>query len=126
MPATIRTAIAFLPMQKSASLSPTPFPTEHGFDEVKNFLTYYARVYCYDDPTLHPWFLFKDDKFVERYNKVVDDARWQAGSARLPVAAPCGHWPPKFRRKNLRTTSEVGGRLCLIVRICFERNGGKA
>jgi hypothetical protein len=46
--------------------------------EVKNFLTYYAGVYCYDDPTLYPWFLFKDDKFVERYNKVVDDARWQA------------------------------------------------
>jgi hypothetical protein len=47
-------------------------------------------------------------------------------SARLPVAAPCGHWPPKFRGKNLRTTSEVGVRLFLIVRICFERNGGKA
>jgi hypothetical protein len=46
--------------------------------EVRNFLTYYAGVYCYDDPTLHPWFLFKADKFVERYNKVVDDARWQA------------------------------------------------
>ena len=58
---------------------PDAFPTEHGFDEVKNFLAYYAEVHCYDDPTLHPWFPFKDDKFVEMYNKVVDDARWQAG-----------------------------------------------
>jgi arylsulfatase A-like enzyme len=57
---------------------PDAFPTEHGFDGVKNFLAYYAGVYWYDEPTLHPWFPFKDDKFVEMYNKVVDDARWQA------------------------------------------------
>lgn len=47
---------------------PDAFPTEHGFDEVKNFLAYYAGIYCDDDPTLHPWFPFKDDKFVEMYN----------------------------------------------------------
>jgi len=66
---------------------PDAFPTEHGFDEVKNFLAYYAGVYCYDDPTLHPWFPFKDQKFIELYNKVVDDGEYEgvAGQPRKRV-----------------------------------------
>jgi arylsulfatase A-like enzyme len=63
------------------------FPTEHGFDEVKDFLAYYAGVYCYDDPTLHPWFPFHDEKFVELYNKVVNDGEYEgiAGQPRKRV-----------------------------------------
>ena len=37
---------------------PAAYPTEHGFDEMKNFAAYYAGVYAYDDtsPHFHPWF----------------------------------------------------------------------
>ena len=56
--------------------------------------------------------------------KVVDDARWQAG-VRAASVADLRALATKFRRKP-QDNPGVGGRLFLIVRICFERNGGKA
>jgi arylsulfatase len=64
--------------------TPAAFPTEHGFDYVRNFLAYYAGVYCYDDPTLHPFFPFDHPKFVEMYNKVVNDGEWEASPGQPP------------------------------------------
>jgi arylsulfatase A-like enzyme len=38
--------------------TPDAYPTEHGFDEMKNFAAYYAGVYSYNDTSkwFHPWF----------------------------------------------------------------------
>jgi arylsulfatase A-like enzyme len=73
------------------------FPGQHGFDYVRNFLAYYAGVYCYDDVTLHPFFPFDHPKFVEMYNKVVDDGEYQAdpGQSRQAVKQhfKCGDLP---------------------------------
>ena len=37
---------------------PVAYPTNHGFDEMKEFAAYYAGVYSYPDTTkwFHPWF----------------------------------------------------------------------
>jgi arylsulfatase len=35
---------------------PDSYPIAHGFDEMKHMLCYYAGVYGYRDPELHPWF----------------------------------------------------------------------
>ena len=37
---------------------PDAYPTEHGFDEMKQFAAYYAGVYAYNDTNrnFHPWF----------------------------------------------------------------------
>jgi arylsulfatase A-like enzyme len=64
--------------------TPEAFPTQHGFDYVRNELAYYAGVYCYDDPTLHPFFPFQNQKFVEMYNKVVNDGEWEANPGQPP------------------------------------------
>jgi arylsulfatase len=55
---------------------PEAFPTEHGFDEMKHFLAYYAGVYAYDDPTLHPNFPFKNERFEKMYNEIVNDGEF--------------------------------------------------
>jgi arylsulfatase len=60
------------------------FPSEHGFDYVRNFLAYYAGVYCYDDVNLHPFFPFDHPRFLEMYNKVVDDGEWEATPGQPP------------------------------------------
>src|SRR5215469_16358009 len=38
---------------------PEAYPTEHGFDEMKEFAAYYPGVYTYSDTStwFHPWFL---------------------------------------------------------------------
>jgi arylsulfatase A-like enzyme len=73
------------------------FPSQHGFDYVRNFLAYYAGVYCYDDVALHPFFPFDHPKFVEAYNKIVDDAEYEAdpGQSRKVVKQhfKCGDLP---------------------------------
>ena len=35
---------------------PEAFPINHGFDEMRHFLAYYAGVYAYTDTQLHPTF----------------------------------------------------------------------
>lgn len=63
---------------------PDAFPTEHGFETVRNFLAYYAGVYAYDDPTLHPFFPFKNKEFVKMFNKTVNDGEWEANPGEKP------------------------------------------
>ena len=48
---------------------PENFPTAHGFDEMYNMLPYYAGVYAYDDPNLHPNFPFKDAQFMKTWSE---------------------------------------------------------
>jgi arylsulfatase A-like enzyme len=58
---------------------PAAYPTEHGFDEMKNFAAYYAGVYAYDDtsPRFHPWFPSFNRQFNEMYDSVVNLGEWE-------------------------------------------------
>src|SRR5215471_1941338 len=58
---------------------PAAYPTEHGFDEMKNFAAYYAGVYAYDDtsPHFHPWFPSFNRQFNEMYDSVVNLGEWE-------------------------------------------------
>jgi arylsulfatase len=56
---------------------PQNFPIEHGFDEMRHFAAYYAGVYAYTDPQLHPDFPRNDPQFMAAYNKQVDDGEWE-------------------------------------------------
>ncbi|XHR29511.1 MAG: arylsulfatase [Chthoniobacteraceae bacterium] len=55
---------------------PVAYPTNHGFDEMKHFLAYYAGVYAYTDPKLHPDFPFDDPKFMASYYQQVNDGEY--------------------------------------------------
>ena len=55
---------------------PEDFPINHGFDEMKHFLAYYAGVYAYPDPQLHPNFPRWDPRFMAMYNSTVNDGEW--------------------------------------------------
>lgn len=56
--------------------TPEAYPTAHGFDEMKHFLAYYAGVYAYPDPKLHPSFPYDDPKFMANYYKIVNDGEY--------------------------------------------------
>ena len=64
---------------------PDAYPIAHGFDEMKHMLCYYAGVYGYRDPELHPWFPNWDPKFVEMYDKLVNDGEYE-GVAGQPAS----------------------------------------
>jgi len=55
---------------------PEAFPTEHGFDEMKHFLAYYAGVYAYRNTEMHPFFPSWDKAFMDQYNKI-NDGEWE-------------------------------------------------
>src|SRR6516162_3341942 len=65
---------------------PDAYPTEHGFDEMKNFAAYYAGVYSYNDtaPNFHPWFPSYNKEFNAMYDDVVNDSEWE-GMAGQPA-----------------------------------------
>jgi arylsulfatase len=65
---------------------PAAYPTEHGFDEMKNFAAYYAGVYAYNDtaPNFHPWFPSFNRQFNEMYDSVVNLGEWE-GAAGQPA-----------------------------------------
>lgn len=63
---------------------PENFPTEHGFDEMKYMLPYYAGVYAYDYLPLQPDFPIKNKAFMEAWNKV-DLSQWQGTLGKSPV-----------------------------------------
>ena len=65
---------------------PAAYPTEHGFDEMKNFAAYYAGVYAYNDtaPHFHPWFPSFNRQFNEMYDSVVNLGEWE-GMAGQPA-----------------------------------------
>jgi arylsulfatase len=62
------------------------YPTEHGFDEMKNFAAYYAGVYAYNDTTnfFHPWFPSFNPQFNQMYDSIVNLGEWE-GTAGQPA-----------------------------------------
>jgi arylsulfatase len=63
---------------------PEAYPTEHGFDEMKNFAAYYAGVYAYNDTTnfFHPWFPSFNPQFNQMYDSVVNLGEWEGVAGR--------------------------------------------
>ncbi len=49
---------------------PKNFPTANGFDEMYHMLPYYAGVYAYADPALHPNFPLKDPDFMRTWKEL--------------------------------------------------------
>ena len=58
---------------------PAAYPTEHGFDEMKNFAAYYAGVYTYDytDKWFHPWFPSYNPQFKQMFSENVNLSEWE-------------------------------------------------
>jgi arylsulfatase len=69
---------------------PAAYPTEHGFDEMRNFAAYYPGVYTYSDtrPAFHPWFPSYNAQFKKQYFDVVNMYEWEgvAGQPAKKVA----------------------------------------
>ncbi|SDR23221.1 arylsulfatase [Rhizobiales bacterium GAS113] len=68
---------------------PAAYPTEHGFDEMKNFAAYYAGVYSYNDTSkwFHPWFPSYNSQFNEMYDSVVNLGEWEGVAGRPATKA---------------------------------------
>jgi arylsulfatase len=69
---------------------PIAYPTEHGFDEMKEFAAYYAGVYSYPytDKWFHPWFPSYNPEFEKMWDSVVNLGEWEgvAGKPATRVA----------------------------------------
>ncbi len=69
---------------------PVAYPTNHGFDEMKEFAAYYAGVYSYPDTSkwFHPWFPSYNPDFAKMFDSVVNLAEWEgvAGQPATKVA----------------------------------------
>lgn len=80
---------------------PKNFPTEHGFDEMKYMLPYYAGVYAYDYLPLQPDFPIHDEEFMATWNKV-DLSQWQGRAGEAPV-----RMKKKFTYEDLATVDDI-------------------
>jgi arylsulfatase A-like enzyme len=80
---------------------PDAFPINHGFDEMKHFLAYYAGVYAYTDTILHPTFPRDNPEFMKMYWSVVNDGEWE-GKAGEPPKRIVEH----FTYKDLSTIDD--------------------
>jgi hypothetical protein len=58
---------------------PVAYPTNHGFDEMKEFAAYYAGVYAYPDTDkwFHPWFPSYNPDFEKMWDSVVNLGEWE-------------------------------------------------
>jgi arylsulfatase len=69
---------------------PVAYPTNHGFDEMKEFAAYYAGVYSYPDTSknFHPWFPSYNPEFEKMFDSVVNLYEWEgvAGQPAKQVA----------------------------------------
>ena len=69
---------------------PVAYPTNHGFDEMKEFAAYYAGVYSYPDTSkwFHPWFPSYNPEFEKMWDSVVNLGEWEgvAGQPAKKVA----------------------------------------
>lgn len=63
---------------------PKFYPTEHGFDEMREFAAYYPGVYTYSEtsPRMHPWFPSYNPDFWKMYQEVVNLYEWQGESGK--------------------------------------------
>ncbi|MBL8907734.1 MAG: sulfatase-like hydrolase/transferase, partial [Rhizobiales bacterium] len=80
---------------------PENFPTANGFDEMQFMLPYYAGVYAYDDPELHPNFPRNDPQFMAAWNQV-DLSQWE-GKAGEPAKVQ----KKKFSYADLATGDDL-------------------
>jgi arylsulfatase A-like enzyme len=66
--------------------TPDSYPTEHGFDEMKEFAAYYAGVYTYNNtsPQFHPWFPSYNPEFEKMYDSVVNLSEWDQVAGQPP------------------------------------------
>ena len=67
---------------------PEAFAINHGFDEMKHFLAYYAGVYAYTDTRLHPTFPRDNPEFMKMYS-VGRKRRRVGGQSRPAPEARC-------------------------------------
>jgi arylsulfatase len=58
---------------------PDAYPTEHGFDEMKEFAAYYAGVYSYTDTSsnFHPSFPSYNKEFNAMFDNIVNLSEWE-------------------------------------------------
>jgi arylsulfatase len=61
------------------------YPINHGYDEMKHFLAYYAGIYAYTNPDLHPSFPRDNPQFMAAYNKMVNDGEWEGVAGGTPT-----------------------------------------
>jgi arylsulfatase A-like enzyme len=80
--------------------TPDAIPTEHGFDEMKHFLAYYAGVYGYRNNALHPFFPSWDAAFMAQYNKI-NDGEWECVAGQ-----PCKRVVEHFDYNDLATIDD--------------------
>jgi arylsulfatase len=80
---------------------PETFPIEHGFDEMRYMLPYYAGVYAYDYLPLQPDFPIHNKKFMEAWGKV-NLSQWE-GKAGEPAKVV----KKKFSYEDLATVDDV-------------------
>jgi arylsulfatase A-like enzyme len=59
-------------------------PINHGFDEMKHYLAYYAGMYAYTDPNLHPSFPRDNAEFMKEWYAVVNDGEWEGVAGQEP------------------------------------------
>jgi len=60
------------------------YPINHGYDEMKHFVSYYAGIYAYTNADLHPSFPRDNEKFMTAWNKMVNDGEWEGKVGEKP------------------------------------------
>lgn len=80
---------------------PENFPIEHGFDEMKYMLPYYAGVYAYDYLPLQPDFPIHNKVFMEAWNQV-DLSEWEGRAGDPPKVMK-----KKFNYEDLATVDDL-------------------
>ena len=63
---------------------PETFPSANGFDEMYLMLPYYAGVYAYEDPKLHPNFPRNDPAFMAIWNKLAVLSQFEGKAGQAP------------------------------------------
>lgn len=80
---------------------PETFPIEHGFDEMRYMLPYYAGVYAYDYLPLQPDFPIHNKTFMEAWNKV-NLSQWEGKAGEAPKIVK-----KKFGYEDLATVDDI-------------------
>lgn len=80
---------------------PKNFPIEHGFDEMRYMLPYYAGVYAYDYLPLQPDFPVHSKKLMEIWNQI-DLSQWAGKAGQPPVKIK-----NKFTYDDLATVDDI-------------------
>jgi len=63
------------------------YPINHGYDEMKHYVSYYAGIYAYTNAELHPSFPRDNEQFMTAWNKMVNDGEWEGKVGEEPTRA---------------------------------------